>query len=76
MQLTNHTIGNRKIIDIADLVYTFCEVMDHIDLTPYFADDKDCKTERPRCDAQKLLKVIRFGFTEYGICSLREIMPK
>ena len=47
MQLTNHTIGNRKIIDIADLVYTFCEVMDHIDLTPYFADDKDCKTYRP-----------------------------
>ena len=62
-----------KIIDIADPVYTFCEVMDHIDLTPYFVDDKDCKTGRPRCDAQKLLKVILFAFMEYGICSLREI---
>ena len=85
MQLTNHTNGNytirqlklpleiEKIIDIADPVYTFCEVMDHIDLTPYFVDDKDCKTGRPRCDAQKLLKVILFSFMEYGICSLRDI---
>ena len=85
MQLTNNTNNNytirqlklpleiEKIIDIADPVYTFCEVMDHIDLTPYFVDDKDCKTGRPRCDAQKLLKVILFAFMEYGICSLREI---
>ena len=85
MQLTNNTDNNytirqlklpleiEKIIDIADPVYTFCEVMDHIDLTPYFVDDKDCKTGRPRCDAQKLLKVILFSFMEYGICSLREI---
>ena len=85
MQLTNNTNNNytirqlklpleiEKIIDIADPVYTFCEVMDHIDLTPYFVDDKDCKTGRPRCDAQKLLKVILFSFMEYGICSLREI---
>ena len=85
MQLTNNTNNNytirqlklpleiEKIIDIADPVYTFCEVMDHIDLTPYFVDDKDCKTGRPRCDAQKLLKVILFASMEYGICSLREI---
>lgn len=85
MQLTNNTNNNytirqlklpleiEKIIDIADPVYTFCEVMDHIDLTPYFVDDKDCKTGRPRCDAQKLLKVILFAFMEYGICSLRKI---
>ena len=85
MQLTNNTDNNytirqlklpleiEKIIDIADPVYTFCEVMDHIDLTPYFVDDKDCKTGRPRCDAQKLLKVILFSFMEYGICPLREI---
>lgn len=26
-----------KIIDVSDPVYTFCDVMDHIDLTPYFA---------------------------------------
>ena len=85
MQLTNNTNNNytirqlklpleiEKIIDIADPVYTFCEVMDHIDLTPYFVDDKDCKTGRPKCDAQKLLKVILFAFMEYGMCSLREV---
>ncbi len=62
-----------KLIDISDPVYTFCEVVDHIDLTPYFADDKDCKTGRPRCDAQKLLKVILFAFMEHGTSSLRKI---
>ncbi len=85
MLLTNNTNGNyttrqlklpleiEKLIDIADPVYTFCEVMDHIDLTPYFVDDKDYKTGRPRCDAQKLLKVILFAFMEHGIRSLRDI---
>ena len=62
-----------KLIDVADPVYTFCEVMDCIDLTKYFADDKDCKTGRPRCDAGKLLKVILFAFMENGISSLRDI---
>ena len=33
-----------KLIDISDPAYTFCEVVNHIDLTPYFAEDKDCKT--------------------------------
>ena len=61
-----------KLIDISDPVYTFCEVMDHIDLYKYFAE-KGCKTGRKRCDAQKLLKVILFAFMENGICSLREI---
>lgn len=85
MPLTYNTNGNyairqlklpleiEKIIDIADPVYTFCEVMDHIDLTPYFVDDKDYKTGRPKCDAHKLLKVILFAFMEHGICSLRNI---
>ena len=62
-----------KLIDIADPIYTFCEIMDHIDLIPYFVDDKDYKTGRPRCDAQKLLKVILFAFMEHGISSLREL---
>ena len=61
-----------KLIDISDPVYTFCEVMDHIDLSRYFVE-KGYKTGRPRCDAQKLLKVILFAFMENGICSLREI---
>ena len=61
-----------KIIDISDPVYTFCEVMNHIDLSRYFVE-KDYKTGRPKCDAQKLLKVILFAFMENGFCSLREI---
>ena len=44
-----------KLIDISDPVYTFCEVMDHIDLSRYFVE-KGYKTGHPRCDAQKLLK--------------------
>ena len=47
-----------KLIDISDPVYTFCEVMDHIDLSGYFVEEKGYKTGRPRCDAEKLLKVI------------------
>ena len=34
--------------------------MDHIDLSRYFVE-KGYKTGRPRCDAQKLLKVILFA---------------
>ena len=60
-----------KIIEISDPVYTFCEVMDHIDLSRYFVE-KGYKTGRPRCDEQKLLKVILFAFMEHGICSLRK----
>ena len=71
MLLNNNTNGNytmrqlklpleiEKLIDISDPVYTFCEVMDHIDLSRYFVE-KGYKTGRPRCDAQKLLKVILF----------------
>ena len=84
MSKNKNTIGNytarqlklpldiEKLIDISDPVYTFCEVMNHIDLYKYFAE-KGCKTGRKRCDAQKLLKVILFAFMENGICSLREI---
>ena len=84
MQLTNNTDNNytirqlklpleiEKLIDISDPVYTFCEVMDHIDLSRYFVE-KGYKTGRPRCDEHKLLKVILFAFMENGICSLRKI---
>jgi len=61
-----------KIIDVSDPVYIFCNIMDHIDLTSYFAEE-GCRTGRPRCDAYKLLKVILFAFMEHGICSLRVI---
>ena len=61
-----------KIIDVSDPVYTFCEVMDHIDLSKYFVA-KGYKTGRPRCDQYKLLKIVLFAFMEHGFCSLREI---
>lgn len=65
-------LENEKLIDISDPVYTFCEAMDHIDLSKYFVE-KGYKTSRPRCDEQKLLKVILFAFMENGISSLRKI---
>lgn len=37
-----------KIIDISDPVYTFCDVMDHIDLSKYFVEAKGYKTGRPQ----------------------------
>ena len=76
MLLNNKTSGNytlrqlklpleiEKLIDISDPIYTFCEVMDHIDLSKYFVE-KGCKTGRPKCDVQKLLKVILFAFMEH-----------
>ena len=85
MQLTKNTNSNytvrqlklpleiEKIIDISDPVYTFCDVMDHIDLSKYFVEAKGYKTGRPRCDAEKLLKFILFAFMEHGFCSLRDI---
>lgn len=85
MPLTNNTNGNytarqlklpleiEKLIDISDPVYTFCEVMEHVDLYKYFVDDKDYKTGRPKCDSLKLLKVILFAFMENGVSSLREL---
>ena len=84
MRLTNKTNVNytprqlklpleiEKLINISDPVYTFCEVMDHIDLSRYFVA-KGYKTGRPRCDERKLLKVILFAFMENGISSLRDI---
>ena len=61
-----------KIIEISDPVYTFCEVMDHIDLRKYLAV-KESKTGRKRYDPVILLKVILFAFMERGYVSVREI---
>ena len=54
-----------KIIEINDPVYTFNEVMNHIDLNRYFAE-KECRTGRPRYDSEKLLNVILFVLMEHG----------
>ena len=60
-----------KIIEISDPVYTFCEVMAHIDLNKYLAV-KESRIGRPRYDSEKLLKVILFAFMENGYCSVRQ----
>ena len=61
-----------KIIEISDPVYSFCEIVDYIDLDSYFAK-KGCKTGRPRYNRTNLLKVILFSFMENGYLSLRGI---
>ncbi len=61
-----------RIIEISDPVYTFCEVLDHIDLKKYIAT-KECYTGRKRYDSEILLKIILFAFMENGYTSVREI---
>lgn len=62
-----------RIIKINDPVYSFSEVMAHIDLQKYFVKQKGHETGRPRYDREKLLKIVLFAFMEFGYCSLRFI---
>ena len=66
-------VDMERIIEISDPVYTFNEVMDHMDLKKYIAEEKGCKAGRPKYDPIKLLKVILFAFMENGYCSVRMI---
>ena len=66
-------VDMERIIEISDPVYTFNEVMEHIDLNKYIAEEKGCNVGRPKYDPIKLLKVILFAFMEYGYCSVRVI---
>ena len=61
-----------KIIDVDDPVYTFCEVMNHIDLRKYIVTEEHT-TGRHRYDSETLLRIILFAFMEYGYPSLRAI---
>ena len=61
-----------RIIKINDPVYSFSEVMAHIDLKKYFVE-KEHETGRPRYDREKLLKIVLFAFMEFGYCSVRYI---
>lgn len=61
-----------KIIEISDPVYTFCEVMNQIDLNRYLVI-KENRTGRKRFDSEILLKVILFAFMEHGYVSTRKI---
>ena len=58
-------VDMERMIEINDPVYTFNEVVGHIDLNRYSAE-KDCRTGRPRYDREKLLKVVLFAFMERG----------
>jgi len=62
-----------RIIKINDPVYSFSEVMAHIDLSKYFVEKKEHETGRPRYDREKLLKIVLFAFMEFGYCSVRFI---
>ena len=59
-------------IEIFDPVYTFCEVIDHIDLRKYLTE-KDSRLGRKRYDEITLLKVILFAYMEEGYVSTRRI---
>ena len=59
-------------IKINDAVYSFSEVMAHIDLQKYFVE-KGHETGRPKYDREKLLKIVLFAFMEFGYCSVRFI---
>ena len=61
-----------RIIEANDPVYTFHEVMSHIDLNKYSASEES-RTGRPKYDCIKLMKVILFAFMEPGYISAREI---
>ncbi len=60
-------------IKIDDPVYSFAEVMAHIDLQKYFVEKKGHETGRPRYEREKLLKIVLFAFMEFGYCSVRFI---
>lgn len=66
-------VDMERIIKINDPVYSFSEVMAHIDLKKYFVEEKEHETGRPRYDREKLLKIVLFAFMEYGYCSVRFI---
>ena len=53
-------------------MYTFCEVISHIDLNKYIVNERS-NTGRQRYDHITLLKVILFAFMENGYTSTRAI---
>ncbi len=52
-----------RIIETSDPVYSFNEVMEHVDLNRYFAG-KESKTGRPRRDRVTMLKIVLFAINE------------
>ena len=58
-------VDMERIIEINDSVYTFKEVVSHIDLKKYFVEKDYKATGRPRYEREKLLKVLLFAFMEH-----------
>ncbi len=65
-------VDMERMIEVDDPVYSFNEVLCHIDLKKYFVEEEH-KTGRPTYDREKLLKVVLFAFMEEGYESLRKI---
>ena len=65
-------VDMERMIEVADPVYSFNEVLRHIDLKRYFVEEEH-KTGRPKYDEEKLMKVILFGFMEEGYVSTRRV---
>lgn len=61
-----------KIISFSDPVYTFCEIIDCIDLKKFFVV-KENKTGRPKYDKEVLLKIILFAFMDNCYTSTRNL---
>ena len=62
-----------RLIDPTDPVYTFNEVMEHVDLGKYVVQEGTHKKGRRGYDPVMLMKVILFAFMEHGYASFREI---
>jgi transposase len=62
-----------RIIEISDPVYTLNEVLNHIDLKKYLAEERGRRTGRPGYDSEKLLRIVLFAFMENGYASVRQI---
>ncbi|MBO6130281.1 MAG: transposase, partial [Pseudobutyrivibrio sp.] len=60
------------LIPVSDIVYSFCEIVDSIDLSQYVVT-KENNIGRPKYNQINLLKVVLFSFMENGYLSLRKI---
>ena len=65
-------VDMERMIEVDDPVYSFNEVLRHVDLKRYFVEEEDHKTGRPGYDGEKLLKVILFAFMEEGYQTTRK----
>ena len=66
-------IDVERLIDPNDPVYAFNEIMEHVDLRKYVAQEGAHKRGRRGYDPIRLVKVILFAFMEYGYASFRNI---